>query len=112
MLRSLAASKRVVVGVEAGGGLGEVTVDPAKLKQILYNYLSNALKFTPEGGRVAIRVGPRGDDAFVVEVEDTGIGIRPEDMGRLFVEFQQLDATTASRLDRDRPVLVYCNDFG
>ncbi|PYQ50623.1 MAG: hypothetical protein DMF78_15215 [Acidobacteria bacterium] len=97
MLRSLAASKRIAVTVEAAGGVGEVVVDPAKLKQVLYNYLSNALKFTPEGGRVAIRVGPEGADAFRLDVEDTGIGIRPEDTGRLFVEFQQLDATTAKK---------------
>ena len=97
MLRSLAASKRIAVSVEAADGLGDVVVDPAKLKQVLYNYLSNALKFTPEGGRVTMRVGPDGPDAFRLEVEDTGIGIRPEDTGRLFVEFQQLDATTAKK---------------
>jgi len=97
MLRSLAASKRVAVTVEAAGALDEVFIDPAKLKQVLYNYLSNALKFTPEGGRVTVRVGSEGADAFRLEVEDTGIGIRPEDIGRLFVEFQQLDATTAKK---------------
>jgi PAS domain S-box-containing protein len=97
MLRSLAATKRVTVTVEAAGALDEVFIDPAKLKQVLYNYLSNALKFTPEGGRVTVRVASEGADAFRLEVEDTGIGIRPEDIGRLFVEFQQLDATTAKK---------------
>jgi PAS domain S-box-containing protein len=97
MLRSLAASKRTVVRVEGGGGIGPVVLDAGKLKQVLYNYVSNALKFTPDGGTVTVRMAPEGPDTFRIEVEDTGIGIRPEDMARLFVEFQQLDATTAKK---------------
>jgi CheY-like chemotaxis protein len=64
---------------------------------MLYNYLSNALKFTSDEGRVAIRILPEGADAFRVEVEDSGIGIRDDDLPRLFVEFQQLDASTAKK---------------
>jgi CheY-like chemotaxis protein len=77
--------------------LPSVQADPLKLKQVVYNYLSNALKFTPEEGRVTIRVAVEDDENYHVEVEDTGIGIRPQDAGRLFVEFQQLDATTAKK---------------
>jgi CheY-like chemotaxis protein/anti-sigma regulatory factor (Ser/Thr protein kinase) len=65
------------------------------LKQILYNYISNALKFTPDEGEVSVRITAQDDDYFRVEVEDTGIGIRPEDMDRLFVEFQQLDVSSS-----------------
>jgi CheY-like chemotaxis protein len=65
------------------------------VKQILYNYLSNAIKFTPPGGRVAIRIGPEGPDLFRIDVEDTGVGIAADDVGKLFVEFQQLDASAA-----------------
>jgi PAS domain S-box-containing protein len=96
-LRNLAANRRVTVTLAAEEGVGVVTVDPAKLKQVLYNYLSNALKFTPEDGRVTVRVAPEGPDDFRVEVTDTGVGIRPEDIPRLFVEFQQLDATVAKK---------------
>src|SRR5207237_2630058 len=63
-----------------------------KRKHVLHNYLSNAIKFTPEEGQVTIRLRAEGEDAFRLEVEDSGIGIQPEDLGRLFVEFQQLDA--------------------
>src|SRR5262249_52973909 len=73
-----------------------VVLDPARFKQIAYNYLSNALKFTADGGRVTIRLVP-DDDAFLLEVEDTGIGISPADLERLFVEFQQLETGSAKR---------------
>ena len=64
---------------------------------MLYNYLSNAIKFTPEGGQVAMRTVAVAPDRFRIEVEDTGIGIKPEDMNRLFIEFQQLDAGLAKK---------------
>ena len=95
MLRSLTARKRIAVTMEVEPSLGDVLVDPGKLKQVLYNYLSNAIKFTPEGGQVAVRAKGDGPEHFRVEVEDSGIGIRPEDIPRLFVEFQQLDAGAA-----------------
>jgi PAS domain S-box-containing protein len=64
-------------------------VDQARFKQVLYNYLSNAVKFTPENGRVEVRVR-REEESFRVEVEDTGVGISPEEIAKLFQEFQQL----------------------
>jgi CheY-like chemotaxis protein len=97
ILRSIAAGKRLRVDAEIDPALGPVVVDPGKLKQILYNYLSNAVKFTPEGGRISVRARPEGPEGFRLEVEDTGIGIKPEDLKRLFVEFQQLDATAAKK---------------
>ncbi len=97
ILRLLIASKRIHFEAEIDPALRGVVIDPAKLKQVLYNYLSNALKFTPEEGRVTVRISPEGDDAFLLEVEDSGNGILPEDINRLFVEFQQLDAGMAKK---------------
>ena len=97
ILRSIAAAKRIRVGVEIDPALADVVVDPGKLKQVLYNYLSNALKFTPEEGKVTIRAAPEGAELFRLEVEDSGIGIKPDDLKRLFVEFQQLDASAAKK---------------
>jgi signal transduction histidine kinase/CheY-like chemotaxis protein len=97
ILRPIAASKRIELQVEIETGIGQVITDPAKLKQVLYNYLSNALKFTPDGGRVSLRAKLEGSDALRVEVEDNGIGIRREDISKLFVEFQQLDSSMAKR---------------
>jgi PAS domain S-box-containing protein len=72
--------------------LGTLVLDPARLKQALYNYLSNAIKFTPEGGQVAVLARPEGARRWRLEVQDSGIGIAAADLPRLFREFQQLDA--------------------
>ncbi|MBI4563729.1 MAG: PAS domain S-box protein [Planctomycetes bacterium] len=97
ILRTLAARKRIRIETHVDPQIPDVVVDPAKLKQVLYNYLSNALKFTPDEGSVRVRVGAEDSDAFRLEVEDSGIGIKPGDQGRLFVEFQQLDASAAKK---------------
>jgi PAS domain S-box-containing protein len=97
ILRSIAGSKRIQVRIEITPAIRRGVGDPSKLKQVLYNYLSNALKFTPEGGRVSVRIGPSGGDAVRIEVEDTGIGIAPSELHRLFVEFQQLDASAGKK---------------
>ena len=69
-----------------------VQLDRQKFKQILYNLLSNAIKFTPSGGHISLDVGlGEREDEIKVTVRDTGIGIKPEDLGRLFIEFEQLD---------------------
>jgi protein-histidine pros-kinase len=97
ILRGLASGKRIRVETEVDPAALAAVLDPSKLKQVLYNYLSNALKFTPDEGRVALRVAGEGADRVRIEVEDTGIGIRREDTHRLFIEFQQLDAGTAKK---------------
>lgn len=97
IVSGLAVKGKIQVTVEVDPALGTVHLDPMRLKQVLYNYLSNAIKFTGEGGRVAVRLRPEEGERFRIEVEDTGIGIRPEDLHRLFIEFQQLDASTAKK---------------
>jgi len=92
VLQGGAADKRIRIESSLDPTLTVVELDPARLKQVLYNYVSNAIKFTPEGGRVTVRTRQDGEAWFLLEVEDTGIGIASEDLGRLFVEFQQLDA--------------------
>ena len=97
ILRGLASTKRINIEVKVDRSIAAVVLDPSKLRQVLYNYLSNALKFTPDEGLVSIRALPQAGDLVRIEVEDTGIGIRPEDTHRLFVEFQQLDAGMAKK---------------
>jgi protein-histidine pros-kinase len=97
ILRTVAAKKRLDVRVEIAATAGRLVADAAKVKQVLYNYLSNALKFTPENGRVTIRVAPAEPRHVRIEVEDTGIGIKPEDRDKLFVEFQQVDTSAGKK---------------
>jgi PAS domain S-box-containing protein len=91
ILRTAAARKRIAVTVAVEPGTGDLRLDPARLKQVLYNYLSNAIKFTGDGGRVTVAARGDGPDRIRLEVVDTGPGIATVDLGKLFVEFQQLD---------------------
>lgn len=97
VLRTLMSRTRTRVSIEIGAGLDEVWVDASKLKQVLYNYLSNAMKFSREGGQVAVRARREGLDAYRIEVEDNGVGIKTEDLPRLFSEFQQLDLSASKK---------------
>ena len=97
MLRTAASAKTISVETAVDRNFPAVMLDPARFKQVLYNYLSNALKFTPEGGRVVVRVRPEAAKTFRLEVEDTGIGISAQDIDRLFIEFQQLDAALTKK---------------
>jgi CheY-like chemotaxis protein len=94
---AVALKRKIRIETRIADDLGELVLDPGKLKQVLYNYLSNAVKFTPEGGVVRIRA--RNEDAvqFRLEVEDSGIGIAPENIEQLFQEFQQLDQGASKR---------------
>ena len=96
-VRELAAKAQVALSLDLDPAIGEVELDPVRLKQVLYNYISNALKFTEAGGRVVVRATLMSEGMFRLDVEDTGIGIRSEDLGKLFSEFQQLDGGTSKR---------------
>jgi len=97
MLSSVAGAKRIQIETIIDPTVTEVLLDPGRFKQVLYNYLSNAIKFTPEGGRVKVSMRPDSFDMLRLEVEDTGIGIKEEDLPRLFIEFQQLDAALTKK---------------
>jgi hypothetical protein len=85
--------------LELADGLGAMRADVTRVRQILFNLLSNASKFT-ERGTITLRAmsgrGPAGD-LLAFTVEDTGIGMTEEQMGRLFQAFSQADAATASK---------------
>ena len=92
VLSTAVQRKRLAVEVVIAPELTGLVLDPARVKQVLYNYLSNAIKFTPERGRITVQPLPDGAAHFRVEVEDNGIGIAAADLPQLFTEFQQLDA--------------------
>ena len=77
--------------------LPEVQADPERVVQVLSNLLSNAAKFTPTGGAIAVRARLEGDGAFLhVEVADTGVGIPAEDVPKIFDRFHQTRAGQAA----------------
>jgi PAS domain S-box-containing protein len=73
-------------------GIGTVKADERKVKQIVYNLLSNAAKFTPDKGRIGIEAKKINDKEIQVSVWDTGIGIEEKDAGKVFSEFEQIDS--------------------
>ncbi|PYK49848.1 MAG: hypothetical protein DME20_05765 [Verrucomicrobia bacterium] len=87
-MRSLAAKKSIDLRVESVTVPEPFPMDGARVKQVLLNLVGNAVKFTPEGGRVWVRADSK-DGAVCVEVGDTGPGIPAEDQERIFLEFQQ-----------------------
>jgi PAS domain S-box-containing protein len=92
ILHTAIQRKDISIVTDVDPDLADLKLDPARLKQVLYNYLSNAIKFSTAGGRIHVRVSAQGPDHFRIEVEDPGIGISPADLTRLFTEFQQLDS--------------------
>jgi adenylate cyclase len=96
--RHLAEQNKNRLILTAQENLGALTVDPLRLRQILFNLLSNACKFTKEG-EVKLRASRvrNGSDWIELSVADTGIGMTAEQQAKLFEEFTQADATTAQR---------------
>lgn len=86
----MVGTKRLALDVVIEGDLPPVRTDERWLSHVLVNLLANAVKFTPEGGRVTVRAQPRGD-MVVLAVEDTGIGIAPEERAAIFEPFRQID---------------------
>jgi PAS domain S-box-containing protein len=94
MVQEMAIKHRIALNLNVEPDLEEMEIqaDEVKLKQILYNLLSNAAKFTPEGGEISVHA--RTDRSqILVSVTDTGIGVRPEDQSRIFEMFEQVDSS-------------------
>ncbi|MEA2559313.1 MAG: two-component system, chemotaxis family, CheB/CheR fusion protein [Acidobacteriota bacterium] len=95
-VRDQMASKGVRLAVDLAEGRLLAWADPARLTQVFWNLLSNALKFTPEGGTITVRSRLEGS-SVTVEVCDTGIGIDPEVLPRIFGAFEQADPRITRR---------------
>jgi signal transduction histidine kinase/DNA-binding response OmpR family regulator len=97
VLHSLVLRQKIRLAVEVDPTLTDLVLDPSRLKQVMYNYLSNAIKFSPLGGLVQVRATGEGPTRFRIEVEDFGIGIAEADLPRLFNDFEQLNAGYAKQ---------------
>jgi len=94
--RIMADSKRILVEVELDRTLPPTSGDPERLRQIFFNLVSNALKFTPSGGKVSIKLERRGS-AIAITISDTGQGIRPDFLPYVFDRFRQAESSTTRR---------------
>jgi signal transduction histidine kinase len=95
--RVAASARSVTVEVHVEDGAQRARLDPSRYQQVLYNYLSNAIKFSPVGASVEVRVALESADTFRLSITDHGAGVAPDDQPRLFGLFEQLDAGRAKK---------------
>jgi signal transduction histidine kinase len=96
--RQLADQNKNRLTAEIPVDLGSLTVDPMRLRQVLFNLLSNACKFTKEGEvRLKAKRVADGRDGIELAVADSGIGMTPEQQAKIFEEFTQAESSTAQR---------------
>ncbi|MCE3290612.1 MAG: histidine kinase [Caulobacter sp.] len=105
----LARSKGVTLALDMGDAAARYRGDPTRLRQILYNLVSNAVKFT-EDGEVRIEAS-YGDDRLTMKVIDTGVGISADNMDKLFGRFDQLDSSTTRRFGGTGLGLSICHEL-
>jgi signal transduction histidine kinase len=89
LTRERATRQGISLRLEVDREIGDIEADERKLKQVLFNLLTNALKFTPRGGHIEVMARPQGDEV-VISVRDDGSGIAEADQSRIFEEFQQV----------------------
>jgi signal transduction histidine kinase len=92
-LRPAADAKAIAVSMTADPTVGPVSGDPGRLQQVIWNLVSNAIKFTPKGGRVAVHL-ENVDSVAQIRVIDSGKGIEPAFLPHIFERFKQADATS------------------
>jgi signal transduction histidine kinase len=90
-LKQTASDKGVELRLEAESDLPIILSDPTKVAQVVTNFASNAIKFTPSGGEVVIRASRDAGEMWRVEVTDTGMGIAEDQIPLIFEEFQQVN---------------------
>lgn len=97
IFHSMIKEKKIDLNFHIDELTATVVTDPVRLKQIFFHLISNAIKFTEENGKISVRIYPVNGKQFIIEVTDTGIGIDQADIPKLFMPFQQLDASVSKK---------------
>jgi two-component system CheB/CheR fusion protein len=90
LVADMVSKKKIEMQLEIPSDLPDIQADELKVKEIIYNLVSNAVKFTPDGGKIGMRAKKIGSEIEVV-VWDTGVGIAAENMGKIFEGFFRVD---------------------
>ena len=99
LVQNQAKGAGVEVKLEIDKDLPALRADAHKIRQILSNLLTNAIKFTKAGGMVTIRAGNRPESGYRIQIVDTGIGIAPEDIAKALSKFGQVDSNLTRRYE-------------
>jgi PAS domain S-box-containing protein len=99
LMQERAREQAVILHAEIGPNLPNVVVDQRAMRQVLLNLLSNAVKFTKPGGEVTLRAQLSMDNELLLQVVDTGIGMREEDLSRVLEPFVQVENELARRFE-------------
>jgi len=104
MIKEKSLKRGIHLAFDMGPAPPVIQADKRKFKQVLYNLLSNAVKFTPEGGEVRLaaveKPGSNGDGPYLeVSIRDSGIGVHPDNLERIFNSFEQADSSTARNFE-------------
>jgi len=115
IMRPQATARRIEISSRVPSGLPTIETDPGKLQQILYNFLSNAIKFSPEGSEVTIAVErvsrSDGEGGVRIEVQDRGPGIPFDMQDTIFEKFRQVDASTTREHSGTGLGLAICREL-
>jgi signal transduction histidine kinase len=132
MFKEKAMKHNIKIAAMVAAGTGNIIADERKIKQVLFNLLGNAFKFTPDGGSVRVQAHFVNSEEYSmnrkklfiddysltthgkfveIAVEDTGIGISPEDQKKLFQPFQQIDSTLSRKYSGTGLGLSLCKQF-
>ncbi len=96
LMRPLAMERNIHLCEDTSEVIGNyILADHQRLKQVLINLISNAIKYNRESGQVEVLCEPKSDEWMTISVRDTGFGIAPEDLSKLFAPFERLNASTS-----------------
>ena len=99
-VKEQAKQKKIQLDAQIETGLGCVELDERRIKQVLINLLNNGVKFTPNGGKVTLKAwGDAQEEQIIFRVIDTGIGVKPENMDKLFASFVQIESSLSRRYE-------------